>query len=164
MSNSMYVYLAGDISRDRWRLQVIEACKDYPITFYSPIDDISYSYQSLIHAHKRKKVFHIADILKVKRADVVFAFFRKDSPSYYSGTSFECGYAYANETPVIMVCDMKPSEACKYELVRRFVDNELFCETLEDGIDKLRELSFEMKFIPQEKAIEDTSQPDKEES
>ena len=143
------VYLAGDISRDRWRFLVIEKCLDYPIDFLSPIDDISYSYQALIHAHKVKKVFHWADILKVRRADVIFAYFRKESPSYYSGTSFECGVAFQLNKPIIMVCDMKPSEACKYELVKRFIDPEFYCEILEDGIEKLKELSYEMKFMPE---------------
>lgn len=158
MNNKLLTYLAGDISKSRWRLEVIEECRDLPIEFLSPIDDVSYSYQSLTSAHQRKKVFHQADTLKIKRSDIVFAYFKaldrelfnELKTTFYSGTSFECGLAYMLEKPVIFVCDMPPAFACKYELVIRMTDPELRCGSLDEGIDKLRELAWELQFLPKE--------------
>jgi len=143
------VYLAGDISTDRWRLRVIEACKDLDIEFLSPIDNVSYSYQSLIAVHKVKQVFHFADQMKVDKADIVLAFVKDGSPSLFSGTSWELGYAKAKGKVTILINDMKPSLACKYELIKRMAD--IYCTSLEEGIDLLRELAFEMGFQPTER-------------
>ena len=158
MNDKLLVYMAGDISKSRWRLEVIKECIDLPIEFLSPIDDVSYSYQSLVSAHQRKKVFHQADTLKIKRADIIFAYFKTLDrelfndlkTTLYSGTSFECGVAYILGKPVIFVCDMPPAFACKYELVARLTDPELRCESLDEGIDRLRELAWEMQFLPKE--------------
>jgi len=147
----MRVYLAGDISENRWRLKIMEECLDCGITWLSPIDNISYSYQSMIPAHKKNSVFHVADLLKLKEADVVFAYLREKSVdleqgTVYSGTSWELGVAHALGKPSIVVCDMKPSLACKYELVRRMAW--AWHSSLDEGIDNLRELALEMLWIP----------------
>ena len=144
------VYLAGDISKERWRLKVMDDCIDFAenIEWLSPIDNISYSYQSLLVAHKKKRVFHISDKMKVDKADIVFAYFAEGSPSRFSGTSWELGYAYGRGKHTVIVCDMKPGEACLYELVKRMAD--AFYETLDEGIDHLRELAHEMSYLPKE--------------
>ena len=142
------IYLAGDISKQRWRLDVIEALKDYDIEWLSPVDNISYSYQKLIPEHEKRKTFHIADLMKVDEANIIFAYFRKDSPSYYSGTSAECGYAYDKRKHLVLVCDMKPSDECKYEFVKRLADS--YYRTLDEGINHLRELVWELNFLPKE--------------
>ena len=145
-NGKLKVYLAGDISKERWRIYVIDKCNDFEVEWLSPIDNISYSYQSLISQHRKKRVFHIADKLKVDRADIVFAYIADDSPSRFSGTSWELGYAYAKGKHTILVCDMKPSEECLYELVKRMSD--AYYRTMDEGIDHLRELAFEMKYLP----------------
>ena len=148
MSNHRIVcYLAGDIGPERWRLQVIDDCKDCPIEFLSPVDNIAYSYQSLIPAHKKNRVFHQADRLKVDRADVILAYLTEKSldaekGTFYSGTSWELGYAFGNRKHTVVVLDMKPSIACRYELVSRMADN--VYEKLDEAVDHLRELSLEM--------------------
>lgn len=144
------IYLAGDISKARWRLKVMESCVDFAenIEWLSPIDNISYSYQSLLSAHKKKRVFHICDKIKVDKADIVFAYIAEDSPSRFSGTSWELGYAYGCNKHTIVICDMKPKEACLYELIRRMAD--AYYETLDEGIDHLREMAFEMSYLPME--------------
>ena len=149
----MRVYLAGDISPERWRLKVMKECLDCGITWLSPIDNISYSYQSMIPAHKKNRVFHIADLVKLREADVVFAYLRERSVdleqgTLYSGTSWELGVAFALGKPAIIVCDMKPSLACKYELVKRMAG--AWHEKLDEGIDNLRELAIEMMWMPRE--------------
>jgi nucleoside 2-deoxyribosyltransferase len=149
----MKVYLAGDISPDRWRVKLMDECKDCKITWLSPIDNISYSYQSMIPAHKKNTVFHIADLVKLREADVVFAYLREKSVdleqgTIYSGTSWELGCAHILGKPTIIVCDMKPSLACKYELVRRMAW--AWHTELNSGIDNLRELALEMMWVPQE--------------
>lgn len=153
-NNKLIVYLAGDISKDRWRLQVLEACDTLPIEFLSPIDNISYSYQSLIPVHDKKKVFQFADAFKIDRSHVVFSYFKESSlldptgkpfrGTLYSGTSWECGYGRAKNKHVLVVNDMKSSLECRYELVKRMAD--AYYRTLEEGIEHLRELSFEMNF------------------
>jgi nucleoside 2-deoxyribosyltransferase len=149
----MNVYLAGDISKEVWRIKVMSECKDCGIQWLSPIDSISYSYQSMLASHKKNSVFHVADLLKLKEADVVFAYLREKSVdleqgTLYSGTSWELGVAHALGKPAIVVCDMKPSLACKYELVRRMAW--AWHTNLDEGIDNLRELAIEMLWIPRE--------------
>jgi nucleoside 2-deoxyribosyltransferase len=147
MGTLLKVYLAGDISPDRWRLKVIEACKDLALEFLSPIDNVSYSYQSLIAIHKNKEVFHLADRVKVDESTVVFAYIKDGSPSLFSGTSWEMGYGKASGKVIILVNDMKPSVACKYELVKRMTD--LYYTSLDEAIETLRELALEMGFQPE---------------
>ena len=154
-NHKIKIYLAGDISRSRWRLQVMEDCMDFSenIEWLSPIDNISYSYQSLLPAHDKNKVFHITDKKKVDMCDIVFAYFRAESfgaddGTLYSGTSWECGYAHGRGKHVVAVNDMKPKLQCRYELVNRFVD--ALYKTLDEGIDHLREYVFEMSFCPKE--------------
>lgn len=149
-NNKLSVYLAGDISKERWRLKVMEDCVDFAenIEWLSPIDNISYSYQSLLSAHRKKLVFHISDKFKIDKAEIVFAYIADGSPSRFSGTSWELGYAFAKGKHTIVVNDMKPKDACLYELVKRFAD--AYYETLDEGIDHLRELAFEMGFCPKE--------------
>jgi len=137
-------YLAGAVDREPWRSKVVRECQDLPVEFVSPIDNISYSYQSLCSAHRAKAVFHLADQLKIDRADIVFAYIREGSESLFSGTSWELGYAKRGGKITILVNDMKLSLACKYELVRRMAD--LYHTSLDEAIDDLRELATEMAF------------------
>lgn len=151
MSNPIIkVYLAGDVSKERWRLRVIKECQDLPIQFLSPIDDISYSYQSLCSVHKVNMVFEFVDKLKIKMCDILFAYLKEDSPSFFSGTSWEMGYAHALDKHIILVNDMKPSKECKYELVKRMAN--FYCKSLDEGIDHLREFVLELMFLPKEKS------------
>ena len=141
-------YLAGDISPDRWRLQVVKQCQDCQIEWLSPVDNVSYSHQSLLRFHRKNRGFHICDKLKIDRADIIFAYLKEGSPSVFSGTSWELGYAHANQKHTVLVLDMKPSKACLYELVKRMAD--ACYSSLEDGIDHLREMALEMSYLPKE--------------
>jgi len=140
------VYLAGAVDKEPWRERLIKECRDLPLVFVSPIDNISYSYQSLCSAHRTKAVFHLADQLKIDQADIVFAYVREGSESLFSGTSWELGYAKRTGKITILVNDMKLSLACKYELVKRMAD--LYHTSLDEAIDDLRELAVEMAFSP----------------
>jgi len=140
------VYLAGAVDKDSWRDKVIKECQDLPIVFVSPIDNLSYSYQSLCSAHKTKAVFDLADKLKIDQSDIIFAFIREGSESLFSGTSWELGYGHRSGKITMLVNDMKPSLACKYELVKRMADR--YYTSLEEGIDGLRELGMEMAYDP----------------
>jgi len=148
LNKPVVVYLAGAVDKEPWRARLVSECKDLPIVFVSPIDNLSYSYQSLCSAHRAKEVFHLADQLKVDRSDVVFAYIRDGSESLFSGTSWELGYAKASGKIVILVNDMPPSRACKYELIKRMAD--LYRTSLDEGIGALRELASEMAFGPKE--------------
>lgn len=147
--NNLKVYLAGDVSSDKWRDKVIRECQDCAFEWLSPVGGISYSYQSLCQVHRNRRVFHIADKLKIDKADIVFAYIRTGSPSIFSGTSWELGYAYAKNKHIILVNDMKPKLACKYELIKRFAD--AYYVSLDEGIDHLRELSSEIIYGVEEK-------------
>lgn len=143
----LVIYMAGAVDKEPWREKLIKECRDLPLVFISPIDQISYSYQSLCSQHRTKAVFHLADQLKIDQADLVFAYIREGSESLFSGTSWELGYAKAKGKITILVNDMKPSLACKYELVKRMVD--LYHTSLDEAIDDLRELATEMAFSPE---------------
>lgn len=145
MIQKLKVYLAGAIDRDNpWRAKVIEECQDANIEFLCPIDDVLYSHQSLSKHHKSDKVFHIADELKVDWANVLFAYFQHGSKSYFSGTSYECGYARKGGKKIIIVMDMKPDKCHKHELAKRTCD--CLCLTLDEGIDQLRRLGISMAY------------------
>jgi nucleoside 2-deoxyribosyltransferase len=144
MTKPIIVYLAGAVDREPWRNKVVKECQDLPVEFVSPIDNISYSYQSLCAAHKKKGVFHLADRIKIDQATIVFAYIREGSESLFSGTSWELGYAYAHGKFTILVNDMPPGKACKYELIRRMSD--VYHTSLDEAIDDLRELATEMMF------------------
>lgn len=136
------VYLAGDVSEVRWRQRVVQECQDLPLEFLSPIDGIDYAGIHL--ANSMKPMFHLADKMKLDQADIVFAYLRAGSPSRFSGTSWECGYANAKGKPVILVNDMGLGWAQYYELVWRLADST--SKSLDYGIELLRELGKEMSF------------------
>lgn len=138
------VYLAGDVSEDRWRLKVIKECRDCPIEWLSPIDGYSYDPNDLIGANATKLTFHLADRMKLEKADVVFAYIRAWSNSAFSGTSWELGYAKALGKTIIVVNDMMESRRYLYELVHRMADS--YHLTMDDGIHFLRDLSLEMEW------------------
>jgi len=143
------VYLAGDIDRlNHWRARVIEECRDCPIDFLSPIDNVLYSHQSLATHHLSNKTFQIEDILKIERADIVFAYIQKGSQSVFSGTSFEIGYAMALGKKVVVVCDMNPAKAHLYEMAIRMAH--VTFETLDEGINGLRHVALSMIYQPKE--------------
>jgi len=147
--NRIITYLAGDIDRsNHWRARVIEECQDCPIDFLSPIDNVLYSHQSLAKHHLSNKTFQIEDILKIEKADIVFAYIQKGSQSVFSGTSFEIGYAMALGKKVIVVCDMSPAQAHLYEMVVRM--SHVAFDTLDEGINGLRHIALSMIYKPKE--------------
>ena len=136
------VYLAGDVSRSRWRQRIAEECQDLPLEFLGPIDGIDYA--GIHIANSFHPMFHVADKLKLDHADIVFAYLTSGSGSVFSGTSWECGYAHALGKPVIVVNDMPDLESRLYALVTRMATS--YTESLDYGITLLRALGEEMSF------------------
>lgn len=155
------IYLAAGMGTgEDWRLKVMKACREYRIEWLVPIDTIVGTAKSLIKTHSHKKLFHIADIYKIEKSDILIAYFTSDSPSRFSGTSFECGYARGQGKTVFVINDMKPTDACFYELVKRCAD--VYCVSLEEGIEKLKEFLNEIGYLPKGVGAESGSARERE--
>jgi len=143
------VYLAGDLSEDRWRLKVAKACEGegLNVKFLSPIDGIDYRYSALKKANLSNRVFLHCDYKKIDEADVVFAYVRS-CKSRHSGTSAEIGYARAKGKLILYVNDMGKTERYLYEFIERSAD-EVF-DTLSQGINYLQDYLVEMDYIVME--------------
>lgn len=145
------VYLAGDVDREApWRRQVIDECTDVPITFYCPEETVKYSVQGLTQRHKFDQIFHSVDKLKMRRSEIIFAYFRRGTKSKLSGTTWECAWRQGR-SELWMVQDMTKGKAQQYEFVKREVD--VLFATLDEGIDALRRCALSMDYAP--KAIKE---------
>jgi len=141
------IYLAAGMGTAKdWRQDLIKECGDYDIEWLAPIDEILGTSQSLAVHHAHAGMFHLGDRYKIDRADIVVAYFTDNSPSRFSGTSWECGYAHARGKVVLVINDMKPSNATFYELVKRLAD--FHCTTFKEGITQLKEFLHEIGYTP----------------
>ena len=149
LNNKLRIYLAAGMGTGAdWRLEIMKACRNYDIEWLCPVDTILGTAHSLAAVHARKKMFHLADKFKLDKADIIIAYFTDDSPSRFSGTSWECGYGRASDKHVIMINDMKPSNACFYELVKRMAS--AYFIKLSDAIEHLLDFFYEVGYMPKE--------------
>ena len=146
------VYLAGDVSRENpWRRKVIDECTDVPIVFYCPEETVKYSAQGLTQRHRLDRIFHSIDKIKMRRSEIIFAYFRNKTKSKLSGTTWECAWR-RGRSEIWMVCDMTKGKAQQYEFVRREV-NALF-STLDEGIEALRRCALSVDYVPKAREVE----------
>jgi nucleoside 2-deoxyribosyltransferase len=137
----LIVYLAGDIAPENWRQRVLDKFKNREgIDFFYPRTGLSYKERSLAQTEKSRTAYHIADLLKIESSDIVFAYIEKDSPSAYSGTSCEIGYAKARGKYIILV---KEETSHLYNFIKRVAD--IVFEKLDDGIEHLMDILEEME-------------------
>jgi len=143
-------YLAAGMGTGNdWRVKFINAFENYNIEWLVPIDTIVGTAQSLVVAHSKNKIFHVSDEFKLKKTDVLIAYFNEECPSLFSGTSAEVGWAKCAGKPVFVINDMPPSKACFYELVKRWAT--VYCVRLEEGIDLFEDFLIEIGYVPVEK-------------
>ena len=134
------IYLAGDVDRSNpWRGRVIDECKDLPIEWLCPKEEIVYSVQSMSKIHKKNKVFHSVDLHHVEECDVFFAYLSHKSKSQYNGTGYEHCHALNHGKVRVVACDMKPARRERVIFILRHTDPLLLTKTLDEGITRLRE-------------------------
>lgn len=140
MAQSFKCYLAGDIRPDNWRAKVLQRFSNREgIEFLFPQTGFSYEERSLAQTERFRTGYQVADFWKVDRADVIFAYIEKDSPSIYSGTSAEIGYAKAKGKYVILV---KEPTTHLYGLIKRI--SSIVFDKLDDGLEHLEDIWEEM--------------------
>ena len=140
MAQSFRCYLAGDIRPDNWRQKVLQRFLNREgIEFLFPQTGFSYEERSLAQTERYRTGYQVADLLKVDQADVVLAVIEKDSPSAYSGTSAEIGYAKAKGKYIILV---KEPTTHLYAFIKR-ISNIVF-DKLDDALAHLEDIWEEM--------------------
>jgi len=143
------VYLASGMGTGNdWRLKFMKKFENYNIEWLVPVDTIMGTAQSLVVAHSKNKIFHVADEFKLDKSDVLVAYFNEESPSMFSGTSAEVGWAKCEGKYSFVINDMKPSKACFYELVRRWAT--VYCTEIDEGMDLFEDFLIEIGYKPKE--------------
>jgi len=140
MGKYLTVYLAGDIRPENWRKKVLQKFANREgIEFLFPQTGFSYEERSLAQTERFRTGYQVADFMKVDRADIVLAYIEKDSPSAYSGTSAEIGFAKARGKYIILV---KESTTHLYALIKRI--STIVFDKLDDALDHLEDIWQEM--------------------
>jgi len=125
------------MSSQLWRLEVMRQCVGLDIEWLIP---------SRIKDESEMPIKFMADEMKIRRADIIFAYIGPNRETAFSGTSWEMGGGHFLNKKVILV--NRHDSKRNYDLVN-YAANQCY-QTLEDGIEHLRELVIELGYKPKE--------------